>query len=58
LPLLEPIEGVEGDTVALTVSSETGGGESGIDVQWTAEHLRDGAAIAMQALDIGSGFLV
>jgi protein arginine N-methyltransferase 1 len=58
LPLLEPIQGVAGDSLELTISSETGGGESGIDVRWTAEQMRDESAISTQALDIGSGFLV
>jgi protein arginine N-methyltransferase 1 len=57
LPLLEPIEAVAGDTLELAISSETGGGESGIDVRWAAEHLRDGTPLGMQVLDIGSGFL-
>jgi protein arginine N-methyltransferase 1 len=57
LPLLEPIAGVAGDIVAVDISSETGGGETGIDVRWTADQLRDGAVVARQSLDIGSGYL-
>jgi protein arginine N-methyltransferase 1 len=57
LPLLEPIAASAGDTLTLAISSETGGGESGIDLRWTAELRRDGAAVAQQALDIGSGYL-
>ena len=57
LPLLEPLALRAGDELALDVSSETGGGESGIDVRWTAEHRRGDATVARQSLDIGSGFL-
>jgi len=39
------------------VSSETGGGEGGIDVRWSVEQRRGGAAVSHQSLDIGSGFL-
>jgi SAM-dependent methyltransferase len=57
LPLLDPLAGTAGDTLALTLSSETGGGEGGIDVAWTAELTRGGAEVASQSLDIASGFL-
>jgi protein arginine N-methyltransferase 1 len=57
LPLLEPIAARAGDTLALDVSSETGGGEDGIDVRWTAVHGRGGAVAGRQSLDIGSGHL-
>ena len=57
LPLLEPLAGAAGDDVSLEVSSETGGGESGIDVRWTAEQRRAGGVVARQSLDLGAGFL-
>jgi protein arginine N-methyltransferase 1 len=57
LPLLEPLTARAGDALALHVSSETGGGESGIDVRWTVEHRRGEHVVASQSLDIGSGFL-
>ena len=57
LPLLEPLALREGDEIALDVSSETGGGESGIDVRWSVEQRRGGKSVARQSLDIGSGFL-
>jgi protein arginine N-methyltransferase 1 len=57
LPLLEPLSVRAGDEVVLDLSSETGGGESGIDVRWTVEQRRGGAAVSRQSLDIGSGFL-
>jgi protein arginine N-methyltransferase 1 len=57
LPLLEPLALRAGDELALEVSSETGGGESGIDVRWTVEQRRGGAQVSRQSLDIGSGFL-
>ena len=57
LPLLEPLASRAGDALALDVSSETGGGESGIDVRWTVEHRRGEKIVSRQSLDIGSGFL-
>jgi protein arginine N-methyltransferase 1 len=57
LPLLEPLTVRAGDALALDVSSETGGGESGIDVRWTVEHRRGEKTVSRQSLDIGSGFL-
>jgi protein arginine N-methyltransferase 1 len=57
LPLLEPLRVRAGDALALDVSSETGGGESGIDVRWTVEHRRGENIVSRQALDIASGFL-
>jgi SAM-dependent methyltransferase len=57
LPLLEPFNVRAGDALALGVSSETGGGESGIDVRWTVEHRRGEKIVSGQSLDIGSGFL-
>ena len=57
LPLLEPLTVRAGDALALDVSSETGGGESGIDVRWAAEHRRGEKVVSRQSLDIGSGFL-
>jgi SAM-dependent methyltransferase len=57
LPLLEPLTVRPGDTLALDVSSETGGGESGIDVRWAAELRRGEKIVSRQSLDIASGFL-
>ncbi len=57
LPLLEPLTVSAGDALGLEVSSETGGGESGIDVRWIVEHRRGEKIVARQSLDIGRGFL-
>jgi protein arginine N-methyltransferase 1 len=57
LPLLEPLEANAGDELALDISSETGGGETGIGVAWTVEHRRGEETLARQTLDIGSGWL-
>jgi protein arginine N-methyltransferase 1 len=57
LPLLEPIRGEAGDDLRLEISSETGGGDSGIDVRWTAEQRRSGEVRSLQALAIEQGFL-
>jgi protein arginine N-methyltransferase 1 len=57
LPLLEPIEGLAGDRVELGIVSETGGGESGIAVQWSVGHERAGKALTRQTLDIAQGNL-
>jgi len=57
LPLLEPLTVRPGDALALDVSSETGGGESGIDVRWSVEQRRGEKTVSRQSLDIASGFL-
>jgi protein arginine N-methyltransferase 1 len=57
LPLLDPISAEPGDEIALAIESETGGGESGIEVRWTVRHARSGRALAEQALSIGAGWL-
>jgi protein arginine N-methyltransferase 1 len=57
LPLLAPLAALAGDDVSLELSSETGGGESGIDVRWTAVQRRAGREVSRQSLDLGAGFL-
>lgn len=57
LPLLEPLAGRADDEVVLTVASETGGTESGIEVRWTVEQKRSGTVLERQNLSIGQGFL-
>jgi protein arginine N-methyltransferase 1 len=57
LPLLTPIAALPGDELTLTIESETGGGESGIDVRWTVRHARGGRPADEQALSIASGWL-
>jgi protein arginine N-methyltransferase 1 len=57
LPLLEPLAGGPGDDLELSVSSETGGGDSGIDVRWSVTQRRDGAVVQRQSLAIGDGYL-
>ena len=57
LPLLEPLTVRAGDALVLEVSSETGGGESGIDVRWTVEQRHGEKVVSRQSLDIASGFL-
>src|SRR5262245_61137410 len=57
LPLLTPIAAEPGDEIAIAIESETGGGESGIDVRWTARHTRGGHPADEQALSIGAGWL-
>jgi protein arginine N-methyltransferase 1 len=57
LPLLEPIAAEPGDELAVAIESETGGGESGIDVRWTVRHARNGSSADEQALSIGAGWL-
>jgi SAM-dependent methyltransferase len=57
LPLLEPLDVRSGDDVLLRISSETGGGESGIGVTWRAEHRRGSTTLDVQELDIGQGWL-
>ncbi len=57
LPLLEPLQARTDDELVLTIGSETGGDESGIDVRWSIEHNRNGATVSRQQLAIGEGFL-
>lgn len=57
LPLLEPLEAAADDDVELTVSSETGGGDSGIDVRWNIALRRGEIVVTEQTLAIGDGFL-
>ena len=57
LPLLNPVAVCAGDEIALTISSETGGTESGIEVRWAVEQKRSGATVDSQTLSIGEGFL-
>jgi protein arginine N-methyltransferase 1 len=57
LPLLRPVAAQAGDAIQLTIDSETGGAESGIEVGWTISHARDGHRIDDQALSIGIGWL-
>jgi protein arginine N-methyltransferase 1 len=57
LPVLDPVAGRAGDEVVLSVSSETGGAQSGIDVRWTVQQRRSGASSSSQSLSIGDGFL-
>jgi protein arginine N-methyltransferase 1 len=57
LPLLTPLEGRAGDEIWLTIASETGGSESGIEVRWNVESRRDGRVLLAQHLSISEGFL-
>lgn len=57
LPLLTPIAAEPGDEVAVAIESETGGGETGIEVRWTVRHMPVGRAAAVQELSIASGWL-
>ena len=57
LPLLEPINAEAGDEVALTLESETGGDDTGIEVRWTTRHERGGRRLDEQALSIAAGWL-
>jgi protein arginine N-methyltransferase 1 len=57
LPLLTPISAAPSDEIAITLESDTGGGESGIDVRWTVRHLHDGQPAGDQALSIAAGWL-
>jgi protein arginine N-methyltransferase 1 len=57
LPLLEPIGAEPGDAITLAIESQTGGGESGIEVHWTARHERGGRPLGKQDLSIVAGWL-
>ena len=57
LPLLQSISAEPGDDVALSIETETGGAETGIEVRWSAHHTRDGRALDEQTLSIAAGWL-
>jgi len=57
LPLLESLHAQASDEIALTITSETGGHEAGIDVRWSIEHIRGATTVSRQSLAIGEGFL-
>jgi SAM-dependent methyltransferase len=57
LPLLTALAAAAGDEVVLTIDSETGGAESGIEVGWRVRHTRKGAVLTEQSLSIGAGWL-
>ena len=57
LPLSSAIGVEPGDGLALAIRCETGGGDTGIDVQWRVVHTRAGRALAEQTLSIAVGWL-
>jgi SAM-dependent methyltransferase len=57
LPLIAPIDTAAGDVIELELGCETGGGEGGIAMRWTARHRRGADARSEQTLDITSGFV-
>jgi SAM-dependent methyltransferase len=57
LPLATPIDATSGDALELAIACETGGGEGGIAMQWTARHARAGVRVSEQTLDIARGFV-
>lgn len=57
LPLLEPLAVEAEQTLVLTVSSETGGAENGIDVRWSVERRSGGTVLERQSLSIEFGHL-
>lgn len=56
-PLETPLEALPGDRVAISLESETGGGEAGIGMRWQASQQRGGETIALRSQDIGRGFI-
>jgi hypothetical protein len=54
---LEPLSAPARAEIALTLVSETGGGETGIDVRWSVRLASPDAAAREQSLAIGEGFL-
>lgn len=57
LPLSTPIDLAAGDALALEIACETGGGEGGIAMRWTARHSRGAKALDEQTLDIARGYI-
>ncbi len=56
-PILEPLDGLPGDTLEIVIETETGGGESGIGMRWEVTQTRDGCEIQRAQHDIGDGYL-
>ncbi len=56
-PIGEPLRASPGDTVQISIESETGGGEAGVGMRWQVSHARAGREISRQAHDIGRGYL-
>ena len=46
-----------GKRLVLAIESETGGGQSGIDVHWSVRHARAARPLDEQTLSIGNGWL-
>jgi SAM-dependent methyltransferase len=57
LPVLAPLEAAAGDAIELTITSETGGDASGIDVRWQVVHRRGALVLSTQSLTIDAGHL-
>lgn len=56
-PIAEPLHALPGDTVEITIESETGGGEAGIGMRWQVCQARAGREVSRQSQDIGRGHL-
>ena len=56
-PIENPVEALAGDAIDIALESETGGGESGIDMRWEVRHRRGGRELSRQVQDIGRGHL-
>jgi protein arginine N-methyltransferase 1 len=56
-PLAEPLDVAPGDVVAISIESDTGGGEGGIGVCWEVTQTRDGQELLREQHDIGRGLL-
>lgn len=57
LPVLTPLECIAGDSVAIEIESETGGGEAGIGLRWDVTHARDRVVLRRESRDIARGAL-
>jgi SAM-dependent methyltransferase len=57
LPLLRPLAAQRGDEIAISIETETGGEEGGIEVRWTVRHTRSESLLDEQTMSIGAGWL-
>ena len=57
LPLVRPVLGQAGDTLALSIGCEVGGGEAGIAMRWAVEHRRGATLLDAHDYDIARGFV-
>jgi protein arginine N-methyltransferase 1 len=54
-PVVDPVAARAGDSLAVVLETETGGGEPGIGMRWELRHLRAARELSHQVHDLGRG---